>query len=100
MQAKVKQWLAYKRERRETYKPTGLQVLLGKIRNSVKLYGETAVCELIDNSMSSGYQGILFDRLQKPSSSKYVQQAASSMGQPTSAMMAAVQRVTNYNTEG
>ena len=100
MQAKVKQWLAYKRERRETYKPTGLQVLLGKIRNSVKLYGETAVCELIDNSMSSGYQGILFDRLQKPASSKYVQQAASSMGQPTSAMMAAVQRMKNYNPEG
>ena len=65
MQAKLDQWLAYKKERRENYKPTGLQALVTKIRSSVDKYGEAAVCELIDNSMSSGYQGILFDRLQQ-----------------------------------
>ena len=65
MQAKLNQWLAYKKERRESYKPTGLQALVTRIRSSVDKYGEHAVCELIDNSMSSGYQGILFDRLQQ-----------------------------------
>ena len=60
---KLNQWLAYKKERRESYKPTGLQALVTRIRSSVEKYGEYAVCELIDNSMSSGYQGILFDRL-------------------------------------
>ena len=62
---KLNQWLAYKKERRESYKPTGLQALGTRIRSSVEKYGEYAVCELIDNSMSSGYQGILFDRLQQ-----------------------------------
>lgn len=65
MRAKLDQWLAYKKERRENYKPTGLQALVTKIRSSVDKYGEAAVCELIDNSMSSGYQGIVFDRLQQ-----------------------------------
>ena len=67
---KLDQWLAYKKERREPYKATGLQALVSRIRSSVDKYGETAVCDLIDNSMSSGYKGITFDRLQnvKPSS--------------------------------
>lgn len=65
VQAKLNQWLAYKKERRESYKPTGLQALVTRIRSAVDKYGEAAVCELIDNSMSSGYQGILFDRLQQ-----------------------------------
>lgn len=65
VQAKLNQWLAYKKERRESYKPTGLQALVTRIRSAVDKYGEVAVCELIDNSMSSGYQGILFDRLQQ-----------------------------------
>ena len=67
MRAKLEQWLAYKKERRESYKPVGLQTLVNKIRTSAEKYGEFAVCELIDNSMSSGYQGILFDRLQQKS---------------------------------
>lgn len=65
MQAKLRQWLAYKRERRESYKPTGLQALVTRIRSAADKCGDSAVCELIDNSMSSGYQGILFDRLQQ-----------------------------------
>ena len=65
MQMKLGQWLVYKKERRENYKPTGLQVLVTRIRTSAEKYGEAAVCELIDNSMSSGYRGILFDRLQQ-----------------------------------
>ena len=67
MRAKLEQWLAYKKERWESYKPVGLQTLVNKIRTSAEKYGEFAVCELIDNSMSSGYQGILFDRLQQKS---------------------------------
>lgn len=65
LQEKTRQWLAYKKERRESYKPVGLQALVNKIQTSAAQYGDGAVCELIDLSMSSGYQGILFDRLQK-----------------------------------
>lgn len=63
--AKVNLWLAYKKERRESYKYTGLQALVTRIRNSADKYGDVAVCELIDSSMANGYQGILFDRLQQ-----------------------------------
>lgn len=65
LQEKLRQWLAYKQERRESYKPVGLQALVTKIKSSAEKYGDGAVCDLIDLSMSSGYQGILFDRLQK-----------------------------------
>lgn len=65
VQAKLNQWLAYKKERRESYKPTGLQALVTRIRSAVDKYGEVAVCELIDDSMGSGYKGISFDRLQR-----------------------------------
>lgn len=66
LRAKLEQWLAYKRERRENYKPTGLQALVTRLQGAAAQYGEAAVCELIDNSMSSGYAGILFDRLGQP----------------------------------
>ena len=65
LQEKTRQWLAYKKERWESYKPVGLQALVNKIQLSAAQYGDGAVCELIDLSMSSGYQGILFDRLKK-----------------------------------
>lgn len=65
LQEKVKQWLDYKRERRESYKPSGLTALLSQIRRCAAEHGDTDVCELIDCSMSSGYKGILFDRLPK-----------------------------------
>lgn len=63
LQAKLDTWLAYKRERRENYKPTGLQALVTRLQSAAAQFGDAAVCELIDNSMSSGYAGILFDRL-------------------------------------
>ena len=65
LQEKVKQWLDYKRERRESYKPSGLTALLSQIRRCAAEHGEADICELIDYSMSSGYKGILFDRLPK-----------------------------------
>lgn len=74
MQAKLNQWLAYKKERRESYKPTGLQALVTRIRSAADNYGDTAVCELIDDSMSSGYQGILFDRLQRKTPAQHRRQ--------------------------
>lgn len=57
------QWLSYKQERREGYKPTGLQSLVAQIRKAADAYGEQAVAELIGQSMASGYRGIVFDRL-------------------------------------
>lgn len=56
-------WLQYKRERREAYKPTGLQSLSTQVRKAAQEYGDAAVSELILECMASGWKGIIFDRL-------------------------------------
>ena len=59
----VEKWLQYKKERRESYKPTGRKALITQIENNVARYGETAVIELIEYCMGSNWKGIIFDRL-------------------------------------
>ena len=59
----VEKWLQYKKERRESYKPTGLQAMISQIENNVALYGEDAVIGLIAECMASNWRGIIFDRL-------------------------------------
>lgn len=67
LQAKMVEWITYKTERKEGYKETGLKSLLRQVENNSIMYGSQAVCELIDESMASGWKGIIFDRLkQKP----------------------------------
>ena len=65
--AKVSEWLQYKQERNENYKPTGLRNLLSEIKNNATQYGDDAVANLIGECMSSGYKGIMFDRLSRRS---------------------------------
>lgn len=63
LRAAVEDWLAYKRERREAYKPTGLKALLTQISSAASAHGDAAVIGVIRQSMGSGYKGITFDRL-------------------------------------
>lgn len=63
LQATMESWLKYKTERRESYKEQGLRALMKKASVSEKEYGTSAVIEIIEASMSSGYQGITWDRL-------------------------------------
>jgi hypothetical protein len=65
LQTAVRDWLAYKKEKRQPYKETGLKSLMTQIRKAADEYGDGSVCEIIRTSMSSNYQGIVFDRLQK-----------------------------------
>ena len=68
LEAAVNDWLAYKRERREAYKPVGLKSLLTQIKNAASANGDAAVAAVIRQSMSSGYKGIVFDRLERAAS--------------------------------
>lgn len=63
LQEAFEQWLSYKRERREGYKPTGLRNLIAQIRSAAGKYGSSTVVSLIQQCMASGYKGIMFDRL-------------------------------------
>ena len=66
LEEKVAEWIAYKTERKEAYKEQGMKALLRQIENNSLKYGDEAVCQLIDDSMSSGWKGIIFDRLKNP----------------------------------
>jgi predicted phage replisome organizer len=66
LQAKLVEWIAYKTERREPYKEQGMKALLRQIENNALTYGDAAVCSLIEDSMSNGWKGIIFDRLKNP----------------------------------
>ncbi len=65
---KIQDWLTYKEERKQKYKPTGLKSLLTQISNNAAKYGDAAVAEVITSSMASNYQGIVFDRLKNTQS--------------------------------
>lgn len=60
---KVSEWLQYKKERKQSYKPMGLKSLISQIQKNADLYGEEAVIAVIDKSMSSGWSGLFFDGL-------------------------------------
>lgn len=59
----VESWLQYKTERRDEYKPTGLQSLMTQIQKNAAQHGEQAVIDLIGECMAQNYKGIIFDKL-------------------------------------
>lgn len=66
-------WLAYKDERREGYKPTGLKSLITQVQKAAAEYGEKAVADLIRECMAANWKGIIFDRLKnKPRNEQIV----------------------------
>ena len=65
VKAKVSEWIAYKTEKKDQYKEQGLKALLRQIESKSLEYGEDAICDLIDECMSNGYKGIIFDKLKK-----------------------------------
>ena len=56
--AALRDWIAYKKERRESYKPMGLKALITKMENLEKTVGSNGVVDAINNSMACGYKGI------------------------------------------
>lgn len=56
-------WIRYKHEKRQDYKPTGLQSLVTQVQKAAETYGEQAVIDLIGECMANNGQGIIFDRL-------------------------------------
>lgn len=64
----TERWLAYKKERGQTYQQVGLETLVKKIQKSADQYGDAAIINLIDESIASRYQGIIWDRLKNKKS--------------------------------
>ena len=60
-----KEWLEYKKQRKEKYTPVGLKALITETINNADRYGTGSVAQVVQTSMASGYKGIVFDRLQQ-----------------------------------
>lgn len=58
---KVSEWLQYKQERGQKYKPTGLNRLFKTIQGEVDKHGEAFVLSAIDKSIVNNWQGLFFD---------------------------------------
>ncbi len=66
----VKDWLEYKIERNHfRYKAKGLNSLLNQVNESARKYGDEAVANAIRESIASGYQGIVWDKVAKSNTS-------------------------------
>lgn len=61
----LKEWLKYKLEKKQGYKPTGFASLLSIVENQVKAHGEKPVIDLINLSMSNNWQGVAWDKLKQ-----------------------------------
>lgn len=59
----VRDWFRYKAERRQMYGETFRRRFLGQVAKNASQYGVDAVTELIENCLSSGYQGVIWDKL-------------------------------------
>lgn len=63
LQSAFSDWLAYKQEKRQGYKPTGLRSLAAQVQEYAQKHGEAAVAALIRECMASNWQGIVWDKL-------------------------------------
>lgn len=61
----AEKWLEYKKERKDKYTEIGFKSLLTKIEKKCNEFGNDAVIDVIENSIVSGYQGIIWDKLKK-----------------------------------
>ena len=53
----VASWIAYKTERRESYKPQGLKALYARIANVAGMHGAETVIERMERAKASGWKG-------------------------------------------
>ena len=54
----INDWIAYKKERREPYKETGLRACISRIKGLVSVHGESAVIDAINVSMAQNWKGV------------------------------------------
>ena len=66
MQAKLTDWLEYKKERKESYKPTGLSAFLSGVKNRLEKHEEADIIALIGECMANNWKGIIWDKLPPP----------------------------------
>lgn len=56
----VVEWLKYKKQRREAYKPVSIKKFITQVKGYAEQYGEEAVMTVISDSIANGYMGVAF----------------------------------------
>lgn len=74
---KILEWLTYKQERKEAYKPTGLKSFLTEVENKLKVFDEADVLQLFNECMANGWKGVIWDRLKDKPKNKQSYQTVS-----------------------
>ena len=59
----VLSWVKYKHEKRQAYKEQGLKAFLTEIQNKAAEFGDEAVIDVINLSMSQNWQGVTWEKL-------------------------------------
>ena len=77
----VDDWLSYKQERREAYKPTGLKSFLSRVEREAQEHGDQAVADVIQLAMSNGWRGIVWEKLTQKDGRRNEQNAGCSSKQ-------------------
>ena len=57
MDTAIKRWFAYKKERKETYKPMGVKAFIAKLHNLSGGNGDIAI-KIVQEAMANNYKGI------------------------------------------
>lgn len=75
LRKKADDWIAYKRSRRFIYQPSEKRALASQMAKYANQYGEQAVCNAIEQSISNGYQGIVWEPIGRGSQRSKPQRA-------------------------
>ncbi len=65
LQEAFEEWIQYKAELKFKYTKTSLSSLVKRLKKSTEQYGESAVISMLQDTMSSGYKGPVWDWLTK-----------------------------------
>ena len=74
---KLREWIKYKREKKDGYKEQGMKSLLSQVSKHNATHGDIAICNLIDLCMSNGWKGIIWDKLSSQSRSGGIERRVS-----------------------
>ena len=66
----LKEWLEYKKEKKENYTEVGFKKTLTIVKKNADIYGTSKIVDLIDLCISNNYQGIIWDKLKDNKSQK------------------------------
>ncbi len=65
---KIREWIAYKKAKKDTYVEQGMRSLLKKIAEKAQKYRDFTVIDLIDTCMANNWKGIIWDKLETANS--------------------------------